>query len=330
MKTLVAFLSCAAIAAAFPSTEEEQKLEWSAWKTYHGKSYSSETEEALRMGVWLNNMRIIEEHNSDKNNTYWLGMNKFGDLTLYEYKQLFLKARGRHSNSTVRTGSTYLKPSNVELPRSVDWRSVGCVTRVKNQGNCGSSWAFSATGSLEGQHYRKTGRLVSLSEQNLVDCSYDYGNNGCRDGLPDNAFHYIYDNNGIDTEWSYPYEAREGRCRFDRRNVGATLTGSSFIRSGDEQLLQYAVANEGPISVGIDASHSSFQFYRGGVYRESRCSRTNLDLGLLIVGYGNYLFQDYWLVKNAFGVGWGNAGYAMIARNSNQCGIATSASFPLV
>lgn len=331
MKTLVAFLCCVAAAAAFPATKEEQNLEWSAWKKFHGKTYSSETEETFRSGIWLNNMKIIEKHNADKRHTYTLGMNQFGDLTLNEYKLLFLGLRGHYSNDTESVGSTYLEPSNVKLPATVDWRTKGYVTPVKNQGQCGSCWAFSTTGSLEGQHFKKTGKLVSLSEQNLVDCSGKYGNHGCEGGLMDNAFRYIRDNHGIDTEASYPYRARDESCKFKRADVGATDTGYVDIAHRSENALQSAVATVGPISVAIDAGHSSFQLYHSGVYNEPRCSQTQLDHGVLAVGYGTHNGQDYWLVKNSWAKSWGMQGYILMSRNrNNQCGIATQASYPLV
>lgn len=185
---------------------------------------------------------------------------------------------------------------------------------------------------MEGQHYRRTGKLVSLSEQNLIDCSAKYGNNGCEGGLMDNAFRYIKDNHGLDTEKSYPYEAEDDKCRYNPKNSGATDRGYTDIESGSENHLKAAVATVGPISVAIDASHESFQFYSEGVYDEPQCDSQALDHGVLAVGYGTTEDGvDYWLVKNSWGATWGDKGYILMSRNKdNQCGIATQASYPLV
>merc|ERR1712137_1052334 len=178
---------------------------------------------------------------------------------------------------------------------------------------------------------RKTGQLVSLSEQNLVDCSTE--NLGCNGGDMQLAYDYIKANHGIDTEASYPYEARDRTCRFKAANVGATITGYEVLRSGDEAALVDALASVGPIAIAIDASHMSFQFYDSGVYVERNCGNGDYDLdhAVLAVGYGSENGADYFLVKNPWGTSWGQKGYIKMARNrNNQCGVATECVYPTV
>lgn len=229
-------------------------------------------------------------------------------------------------------GSSWIEPESVTVPKSIDWRKKGAVTPVKNQGHCGSCWSFSTTGALEGQLFRKTGELVSLSEQNLIDCSTTYGNNGCGGGLMDNAFTYIKENHGIDTEEAYPYEGKQGECRYKKSESAGQDTGFVDIPSGNERALVKALATVGPVSVAIDASHESFQFYHDGVYNPPDCDSHALDHGVLAVGYGTTDDgQDYYIVKNSWGTIWGKEGYVLMARNSqNECGVATQASYPLV
>jgi len=215
------------------------------------------------------------------------------------------------------------------LPISVDWRKKGYVTEVKNQGQCGSCWSFSATGSLEGQHFRRTGHLVSFSEQQLVDCARKFGTNGCHGGTMDNAFNYIK-KYGIESEISYPYTAMDGHCKYDASLVVGHCTGFVDIKRNDEKDLAKAVASVGPVSVAIDAGHRSFQLYKGGIYNERQCSSTLLDHGVLVVGYGTQINHKYWIVKNSWGATWGDSGYIKMSKNqNNQCGIATMASYPL-
>ncbi|XP_051502953.1 procathepsin L-like [Myxocyprinus asiaticus] len=330
---VVAAAVLAVVSAASLSLED---MEFHAWKLKFGKSYSSVKEEAQRKLTWLTNRKLVLVHNilADQGiKSYRLGMTYFADMDNEEYRRVaFRGCLGSFNMSKARGGATFVQQANgIVLPDSVDWRHKGYVTDVKDQKDCGSCWAFSATGSLEGQIFRKTGKLVSLSEQQLVDCSGDYGNMGCGGGLMDQAFQYIEANKGLDTEDSYPYEAQDGQCRFNTSTVGATCTGYVDVSSGDESALQKAVATIGPISVAIDAGHSSFQLYESGIYDEPYCSSTDLDHGVLAVGYGTDDGEDYWLVKNSWGLDWGDKGYIKMSRNrSNQCGIATAASYPLV
>ncbi|XP_078736651.1 procathepsin L-like [Lampetra fluviatilis] len=331
---LLRVTALAALLALTQSLSVEQ-LEWESWKTHHGKSYESEQVESLRQQVFQSNLRLVLQSNllADQGKvSYRLETNKFADLTGREFRDLVVgHCLLNRTRREPRAPSTFLAARDAVAPASVDWRDSGYVTGVKDQGQCGSCWAFSATGSLEGQHFAATGKLVSLSEQQLVDCSGSFGNNGCEGGLMDNAFQYIIANKGIDTEECYPYTAMDGVCKFKPGCIGATCTGFVDIPSGDEAQLKQAVASVGPVSVGIDASNPSFQLYASGVYDEPMCSSQQLDHGVLAVGYGTQDSADFWLVKNSWGADWGSKGYILMSRNkNNQCGIATAASYPLV
>lgn len=334
MKLFSLLFLFSAISVSYCSVSEIDVLkeEWQAFKMQFNKVYE-EVEDVFRMKVFLENKHKIAKHNqlhAQGNKTYSLKMNKFGDLLHHEFVAT-VNGFKRNYKDSLANGSIFLSPSNVVLPKSVDWREQGYVTPIKDQGQCGSCWSFSATGALEGQHFRKSGKLVSLSEQNLIDCSGKYGNEGCNGGLMDQAFEYIEYNHGIDTEESYPYKGKQGRCHYKKHNKGATDTGFIDIPSGVETKLQEAVATVGPVSVAIDASQESFQFYREGVYDEPTCTQ-ELDHGVLVVGYGTTEDEkDYWIVKNSWGTTWGEDGYIKMTRNKeNQCGIATQASYPLV
>jgi cathepsin L len=335
MKSFVALCLLFVCVYSAPAFNSELDAPWALFKRTYKRQYMSVEEEINRRSIWETNLAMIRNHNLEADldmHTYTLKMNQFGDMTNAEFnKQMNGLDLSLKNKMTGLDHHTFLPPSNVELPPAVDWRTKGYVTPIKDQGQCGSCWAFSTTGSLEGQHFAKSSQLVSLSEQNLVDCSRSYGNMGCQGGLMDYAFQYIKMNKGIDTEVSYPYEARDDTCRFSTKTIGATDTGFVDIQSRNETALQTAIATVGPISVAIDASHGSFQFYHTGVYNEPACSPVQLDHGVLAVGYDTVNGQDYYIVKNSWGTSWGNLGYIWMSRNkNNQCGIATMSSYPLV
>ncbi|XKL62914.1 hypothetical protein PGB90_002747 [Kerria lacca] len=327
---LCVFFIVVANAVSFINFEE-----WDLFKMQFKKLYETEMEEGFRKKIFLENKRKIIIHNKlyeAGEVSYKLAMNHFGDMLHHEFTKMMNGYKRNMSKIHKNEAVTFIVPYNVSLPNSVDWRTDGAVTEVKNQGQCGSCWSFSATGALEGQHFRKTGHLVSLSEQNLIDCSKSFGNNGCEGGLMDNAFKYVEYNKGIDTEISYPYKGKLEKCHYKKNDIGAIDTGFVDIPEGDEQKLKTAVATVGPVSVAIDASHESFQFYSEGIYYEKKCSSTELDHGVLVIGYDTSdNGQDYWVVKNSWGKSWGIQGYIKMARNeNNNCGIATDASYPLV
>ncbi|XP_034768114.2 procathepsin L-like [Acipenser ruthenus] len=320
---LVAVVTAVAAASSFwkdPALEDP----WQEWKGLHGKQYSEETESYRRM-VWEDNWRFIEQHNQEHaagKHSYKLGMNHFGDLT----DQEFNKMNGFHPDPALRKLPVFNSTGSPVPPTSIDWRDKGYVTRVKDQGDtCESCWAFSATGALEGQLFKKTGRLVSLSEQDLVDCSKTYGNKGCNKGFMTKAFEYVKDN-GIASEASYPYRAEDGTCNTNARKVTRCTRYTAVNQN--ERALQDAVASIGPVSVAIDTAHRSFKLYKSGIYYEPNCTR-NANHAVLVVGYGDSDGKKFWILKNSYGKKWGEGGYIRLAKNKdNNCGVADHGVFP--
>jgi cathepsin L len=291
-----------------------EDYEFMKFVTEHGKSYGTVAEFQFRSAQFKKRHAEIQAWNAD-NNTHVVGHNEFSDYTYAEMK--------------ARNGYKHKEQTNiVELDSSanaatVDWRSKGAVTPVKNQGQCGSCWAFSTTGAVEAAYFLKHGTLKSFSEQQLVDCAGGiYHNNGCNGGLMDYAFQYI-EKNPLELEADYPYHARDGTCKATKTKEVGTVAGYNDVPHTADQLR--AALNKSTVSVAIEADQMAFQAYRSGVITKG-CG-TRLDHGVLAVGYGTLNGQDYFLVKNSWGSSWGDQGYVRIGAN-NVCGILLSASYP--
>jgi len=333
---IVAVLACAMLASAakvtVPTPNENQfQSYFVSFVKQYNKQYPTD-EFFARYSIFKANHNKIAQHNAEHaagQHTFTMAVNEFADMTFTEFHTKMTGFVPR-DNAVHRAANSDGPHLDVTAPMaSVDWRTKNAVTDVKNQQQCGSCWAFSTTGSTEGAHAIKTGKLVSLSEQQLVDCSAAQGNNGCNGGLMDQGFQYIISNKGVTTEDAYPYTAAQGDCKPDQKSA-ATLSSFVNVAQNDEKDLMKAV-NIGPVSIAIEADQQCFQFYSGGVLSDSSCG-TQLDHGVLVVGYGTDATsnQDYWIVKNSWGATWGESGYIRLVRGSNECGVAAMASYPVV
>ncbi|XP_037496285.1 probable cysteine protease RD21B [Jatropha curcas] len=306
-------------------TDANVRRIYEMWLVKHGKAYNALGEKEKRFQIFKDKekrfqifkdyLKFIDEHNS-VNRSYKLGLNRFADLSNEEYQAMFLGTRMERKN---RLGGDvlgrYLYKEDDDLPEKVDWREKGAVVPVKNQGQCGSCWAFSTVAAVEGINQIVTGDLISLSEQELVDCDRSY-NQGCNGGLMDYAFEFIIQNGGIDTEQDYPYEAVDNVCDPYRKNAKVvTIDGYEDVPENDEKSLKKALANQ-PVSVAIEAGGRAFQLFQSGVFT-GRCG-TQLDHGVAAVGYGTENGVDYWLVRNSWGPDWGESGHIKLEqRNTN-------------
>jgi len=302
-----------------------------AWKTEHHKSYANAAAEAKAFTAFAMNDEYIAQHNMQTGLSYELGHNEFSDLTSDEFFSTRLGYDASLPRAAPTSMHTYTAADVLAVNASLDWVERGAVTPVKSQGQCGSCWSFSATGSMEGAYFLASGKLVSLSEEDLVEC--DTVDQGCQGGLMDNAFKFVM-KNGVAAEAAYPYISGtgiRGLCKADKEAAAVvTVTGFKDVPSQDAAALLTAV-NLQPVSVAVEADKSVFQLYKSGVIDRNSCG-TKLDHGVLVVGYGTQkgLFgsKDYWKVKNSWGPTWGDGGYLKIARGKNMCGIEMQPSYP--
>ncbi|KAH1050779.1 hypothetical protein AAZX31_08G114300 [Glycine max] len=319
----------------FASEEEVFQL-FQAWQKEHKREYGNQEEKAKRFQIFQSNLRYINEMNAKRKSPttqHRLGLNKFADMSPEEFMKTYLKEiEMPYSNLESRKKLQKGDDADCDnLPHSVDWRDKGAVTEVRDQGKCQSHWAFSVTGAIEGINKIVTGNLVSLSVQQVVDC--DPASHGCAGGFYFNAFGYVIENGGIDTEAHYPYTAQNGTCKANANKV--VSIDNLLVVVGPEEALLCRVSKQ-PVSVSIDAT--GLQFYAGGVYGGENCSKnsTKATLVCLIVGYGSVGGEDYWIVKNSWGKDWGEEGYLLIKRNVSDewpygvCAINAAPGFPII
>jgi cathepsin H len=323
MQKLLLLLILTYLCTARVIKEKEYAQAFSQYIHSFEKTYST-SEVGQRYQNFKQNYEIIQNFNPSEH-TYTIGLTSFSDMSWDEFKSTTLMAP-QHCSAT---HGNYRR-TNIAPPESIDWRTKGVVTPVKNQGQCGSCWSFSTTGCLEAHNAIVTGNLVSLSEQNLVDCAHKYKNNGCQGGLPSQAFEYILYNKGINTEAAYPYRGVDGQCKYNASNIGAIVNNVFNITALAENDILEAVGNVGPVSVCFDVVND-FMNYHSGVYTSTRCRKGDQDVNhaVLVVGYGTTeQKKNYWIVKNSWGSRWGLQGYFWIARGNNECGLAQCASYP--
>ncbi|VAH58959.1 ervatamin-B-like [Triticum urartu] len=335
----------ASLMAGFELPESEVRSRFSKWMTKYSKRYSCHEEEEKRFGVFKTNTNSIGAFASQTTvnavvggfgpqtvTTVRVGMNRFGDLNPSEVVEQFTG----FNNTAFRTPKPSPLPYHSWKPCCVDWRSSGAVTGVKFQGSCLSCWAFAAVAAIEGMNKIRTGELVSLSEQQLVDC--DTGSSGCSGGRSDTALGLAAARGGLTSEAKYPYSGMQGSCDVDKQlfDNEVSVKGFKAVPPNDEHQLALAVAMQ-PVTVYIDASAWEFQFYTGGIYR-GPCSSdaARVNHAVTIVGYceGPGENNKYWIAKNSWSNDWGDQGYIYLAKDvswrTGTCGLATSPFYPTV
>lgn len=305
------------------SAEETEFIKFSS---LFGKSYGTKEEYEFRQSLFKNTLAFIRSENVKSENAFTVGINKFADWTPQEYKRLlgYKPIRGAKNYPVAEVDA------NVSIPASIDWRTEGAVNLVKDQGQCGSCWAFSAVSGLESRYKIAHGTLYSLSEQQLVDCCNYGGSMGCNGGDEDQALDYVRDK-GIMSEANYPYTAQDGNCAYNSNKLTPVKnTGHTLVKANSALALRTALA-AGPTMVAIEADTAVFQFYSGGILNSKSCG-TDLDHAVIAVGYGvDATKGDYYIVRNSWGPTWGLKGYVNIAGGSDGngiCGIQMDAAFP--
>jgi len=311
---------------AFEPGHEKESYIFSKFQEFlkkENKRYTTIEEYMARFNIFKANYMRLEAMTlspDSKAKTYSVGINKFFDMTPQEFRRTYLNLDIKVVDK-IKARSQGLTFSENSAPASHDWRDHGAVGPVKDQGSCGSCWAFSTVGNLEGLNYLKNNKFVQYSEQQLVDC--DKIDSGCNGGLMENAYTYLQKAGGIETSADYRYTGRGQSCKFDKTKAALQVSGFVFAKSEDEEEIKEFLFTTGPLAIALNAD--PLQFYNGGVIDAdaSECDPQGLNHGVTLVGYGSENGQDYWIVKNSWGTGWGENGYFRMARGRGTCGINT-------
>jgi len=318
-KVIIAIAAIIAVAAFEPNHEKESYIfsKFQSFLKEHGKSYSTIEEYTARFQVFKANYAKIENFTAKANRKHTVGITKFFDLTPQEFRNTYLNLKVSLLDQLKAKSGKFVAKATA-TPAEKDWRKDGAVGPVKDQGQCGSCWAFSTVANLEGIYQIKNNKSIVLSEQSLVDC--DKVDNGCNGGLMENSLSFVRDN-GIALNADYPYHARDQRCK--SYTSAMRVSGYTFAPSEDEEEIKAFLAQTGPLSIAVNAE--PFQFYSGGVLDadEYECDPQSLNHGVAIVGYGSDNGQEYWIVRNSWGSSWGEDGYIRLALGKGVCGVNT-------
>jgi cathepsin F len=323
-KILLITLALSAVLAFEPGHAKESYVfgKFQEFLKTENKKYSTPEEYFARFAIFQTNYNKLESMtlSPDSTRTHSVGLNKFADMTAQEFRKTYRNLNVELVNVIKAKAEALTFMIDESVPASWDWREHAAVGAVKDQGQCGSCWAFSTVGNLEGLYAIKNKKQLSFSEQQLVDC--DKIDSGCNGGLMENAYKYIQQAGGLELSSEYKYTARGSSCKFDKKKSAVNVTGYTTVGQDEEEIKAF-LQTTGPLAIALNAE--PLQFYNGGIVDSdaSECDPSALDHGVTLVGYGSENGQDFWIVRNSWGSGWGENGYFRMARGKGTCGINT-------
>lgn len=314
-KFIIALGLIALVASLTPQEKEDQKAfkKFQKFMKKYNKHYSSIQEYMARFNIFRQSLK------QKKNGLYKKGITQFSDLTENEFRRKYLNLNINILNTLQYTEVQHTISG--EAPEAFNWVDQKALGAVKNQGSCGSCWAFSTVGNLEGLYYIKYGESKRFSEQQLVDC--DDKDEGCNGGLMENTFEWIKENGGVQLESDYPYKGRDQQCKQDKEKLVVKVDSFVKLDSVDEEVIKEYLYKTGPLAIALNAN--PLQYYYGGIVDddEKSCDPQGLNHGVVLVGYGSENGVDYWIVRNSWGASWGEKGYFRMLRGKGTCGINT-------